>query len=106
MATYLIEEEAVITRQEGDIADVEITVPSELPLDGHGVTFQVKAAGGRVLINKKDTTNTLTITDQDIYIPLLPADTRGKDGVHRWELQVDTEDGPITIGRGDFRIIK
>jgi len=106
MATYLIAREITIKRQEGDVADVTFTVPSVLSMTDKGATFQVRNSGGRILMSKTNTDSTLTINGQVIYIPLLPADTLRKDGVHRWELQIDTTGGPITAGRGNFEIIK
>ena len=104
MATYLIGKEIKITRQAGDAASVQITVPNVLSMTGYTARFQVRNNAGRVLIDKSG--DALTIVSQVIYIPLLPEDTKNRDGVHRWKLQVSNINGPITIGRGDFQIIK
>lgn len=45
MATYLIAREITITRQEGDAADVVVTVPSTLSMTGKTARFQVRDSG-------------------------------------------------------------
>ena len=104
MATYLIAREITITRQEGDVADIVITVPAALSMTARTPVFQVRDTSNRAIINK--TTPAITVQAQVINIPLLPADTKGKPGKHRWELQVTDTNGPVTIGRGNFEIIK
>ena len=103
MTTYLIAREIPITRQEGDVADIVITVPAVLSLVGKKVRFQVRDINGRVIMDKKDAG--LTIDGQVISIPLYPDDTTRRAGKHRWELEVSDDNGPITIGKGPFIII-
>ena len=104
MPTYLIKSEITITRQEGDVADVTITVPSVLDMTNRTPRFQVRDAAGKRLIDK--TVPDVVVTEQVIFVPLLPADTAGKPGKHRWELEVTDTNGPVTIGRGDFNVVK
>lgn len=103
MATYLISREITITRQEGDAADVVVTVPATLSMTGKTARFQVRDSGNRVIINKEDE---IAIVGQGITILLDPEDTARHSGRHRWELEVRDANGPITIGRGDFIIVK
>lgn len=102
MSTYLIKSEKTITRQEGDVADIVITVPALLSLSGMTAKFQVSDNSHKIVISKLD--DDIAINDQVINIPLLPEDTEGFAGKFRWELQVVNEDGPITIGKGPFNI--
>jgi hypothetical protein len=104
MPTYLIGKEIAITRQEGDVADIVVTVPDILSMDGKTARFQVRDAGNRMIINKDQTG--IDIDGQIITIELQPADTSKKSGKYRWELEVADDDGPITIGRGNFDIVK
>jgi len=106
MATYIIGEEIHIRRQAGDNADLEVIVPNQLPITGADVTFKLRDPDGVTLFTK--TTTDCTIIQQTITIPFLPSDTRGRAGKHRWELQLQkpTDYGTVTIGRGDFNIIK
>lgn len=100
MATYLIKREFELVRQEGDYADVSFVVPDVLELiEGSTAKFQVLASTGRVIINKD-----VTVNGQNISVVLEPADTKGKPGRHRWELQVTIDNKPYTIGRGNFEI--
>lgn len=101
MATYLINSEKTITRQEGDDADIVITVPVAFSLTGATVIFQVEDAKGNIIFTK-----TPTPVGQVITITLDAVDTKGHYGNRRWELQV-TKSGKITtIGRGDFIIVR
>ena len=103
MATYLISREISITRQEGDAADVVVTVPSTLSMTGKTARFQVRDSGNRVIINKEDE---IAIVGQGITILLAPEDTARHAGKHRWELEVSDANGPIKIGGGDFSNVK
>lgn len=103
MATYLISREKTITRQEGDVADIVITVPALLSMTGKTAHFAVADNGGRNVINKE---KDISIDEQVISIVLKPEDTSRKAGKYRWELEVKDANGPITIGKGDFIIVK
>jgi hypothetical protein len=103
MATFIIKQEIPITRQEGDHSDIVIHVPAILPIDGATVEFAVFKAGAKII---KKVNADMTITDQVITIPFLPADTKGKPGTHKWELQIIRESVITTIGRGPFIIVQ
>ena len=90
MATYLIKSEKHFTRQEGDSADVEIIVPEIIDMGNYDAHF--------VAVD-------ISIQGQRITIPILPADTKGKTGKHRWELQINSTENIYTIGRGFFYIV-
>lgn len=109
MATYLIGREIPITRQEGDNADIVIQVPVELSLAGDvSLRFQVTDKKDTYVVFEKNIGNGATIAGQVITIILLPEDTTGFNGVFKWELEVTkaSDYGIVTIGRGDFKIIK
>lgn len=105
MATYLIKREIQIARQEGDTADVVVVVPDVIDMGNYQARFVVKDSSRRAVIDKKSVDGVLTVTGQTITIPLLVADTKGKAGKHRWELQLTNATEVITIGRGAFVII-
>lgn len=104
MATYLIDKEIEIIRQEGDTADIVIEAPPFFDISGATVRFKVKDADG--IAFTKDSED-CTIEDQVLSIPIEPADTRGKAGRYRWELQFQKPAtfGTVTAGRGTFVII-
>jgi len=106
MSTYLISEEVNITRQEGDTADIVITVPSTITLsDFTEIKMQVKN-GNNLMMGKTLSGETITVNGQTITIPLLTTDTKNKSGLHRWELELSSTTQTITIARGNFTIIK
>lgn len=94
-----------ILRQEGDTSDVSFIVPDalNLPVTTTAI-FEVKDSKYNVIFTV-DTA--ITITGQNIFIPLAPSDTKGYFGNFRWELQIkDTSFGILTIGGGIFKIRK
>ena len=103
MATYLIKSEKHFTRQEGDSADVEIIVPEIIDMSNYDARFVVKENNLRTIMDKK--AGDISIQGQRITIPILPADTKGKTGKHRWELQINSTENIYTIGRGFFYIV-
>ncbi len=102
MTTYKIKKEFTIQRQEGDHASVIFVVPDILSLNGRTATFKV-ANSQRKIILSKTVGKGLTISGQQISIPLLPADTKGHSGSHKWELELSSPE-IITIGKGSFII--
>lgn len=107
MATYIIDREYQITRQEGDHADVVFEVPEALVLDGATeVIFQVRSADGKLYINKStELAGGVTVAGQVIAIELVPEDTKRRAGAQKWELQVTVQGKVYTIGRGVFLIV-
>lgn len=99
MTTYRIGKELTITRQEGDVADVVITVPDVLPMAGRTAVFGVFDRAGRQVFSKDVD---IVVVGQVLSIPLLPLDTQRRSGELCWELEVTDSAGPITIGRGKF----
>jgi len=108
MATYLISSEITITRQEGDTADIVFTGPGASVIDFTNyteVTFAVKTNGQTAVFEKSISEGTISKNEQVITIPLLSADTKGKAGTHRWEMQISNATPEIiTIGKGRFVI--
>lgn len=107
MATYLINNEITINRQEGDTCDVTFTsVPPEINLTDATAKFQVKESATATPIISKTTDDDISIVSQDIVVNLLPEDTKGHSGRWKWELEVVLADtSVITLGRGCFNII-
>jgi hypothetical protein len=104
MTTYLIKAQITITRQEGDTADIVITVPALLSMTGYEAQFKVYNTAGQAVLSKASPA-TITVDGQIITIPLLAADTKGKPGTHKWELQIAKTGSVITIGKGQFVIV-
>lgn len=104
MPTYLVKSAKQIIRHEGDFADVAFTVPAALSLAAYDVRFVVKDNAGRTIMRKDTADGSITVASQEVMIPLLPADTKGKSGTHKWEAEVYDADGPVTIGYGQFVI--
>jgi hypothetical protein len=104
MPTYLVERPITITRQEGDLADIVFTIPAILNPADYGIRLSVKDDKGRTVLKMDTAANDITVQDQMVTIPLLPADTKGKPGNHKWEVEIYKDDGPITIGYGSFVI--
>lgn len=108
MATYLIESEINLVRQEGDTSDIQFKdIPVELNLAGATAKFEVKKKlKTDTAIITKTTTEGIVIEGQDLTINLLPSDTKGQSGRWRWELQLTLSDTSIvTIGRGCLNIL-
>lgn len=104
MATYLIAKEITITRKEGDKSDVVFTVPEIIDLADKTVRFGIfRQDGSEVHVPLPEN---IAKSGQVITIDF-PADAfLGQEGTHVWELEVSANDSPITIGKGDFKILK
>ena len=105
MSTYLIENQFPITRQQGDISDVVFVLQNTLPLTGMTVKFQVRNSRGDLLLDKVSPTN-ITVVGQQITIPLLKVDTETLKGTLTWECEITKEGTRITIGQGEFIVVK
>ena len=103
MPTFIVRKETTITRQEGDVADVVFVVPKVLSMTGRTARFGVFDSAGTTIF-EKESPDPVSIASQTITIPILPADTTGHSGSQRGELEVNNDDGRITIGRGHFII--
>lgn len=102
MPTFLVRKTFKIARQEGDKSDIVFTVPDLLPLTGKTARFGIfKTTGEEILIK-----NNCSIVGQIITVDLLANDLKGKSGVWVWELEVAQNSEPITIGKGEFEVIK
>lgn len=101
MTTYNIQKEITITRQEGDSSDLSINVPEILDITGATAIFQVRSMVDKIILSKS-----IIPQGQQINCLFNPQDTEGKAGIHRWELELIWGERHITIGRGNFEIIK
>jgi hypothetical protein len=109
MNSYLATE-ITITRQAGDTGSIVFNVPVLIDLDTFTeVIFQV-VKGGVTIIDKRltDSVAELTVSGQTITIELWEDDTQGHRGTGRWECEIsgNSADEIITIGKGDFVIVK
>lgn len=106
MPTYIIDREIAITRQEADTADVVFTVPDLLDMSRFSeVRFQVANSMRSNVLKKSLTEGSLSLQGQVITVPLQSADTKGKSGKFKWELEISNATEVITIGRGDFIVV-
>lgn len=108
MATYLVENEINLNRQEGDTCDIIFTdVPADINLTGATAIFEVKFNKTTTAIITKTTDDDIVIAGQQITVNLLSTDTKGHSGRWRWELQVTLADTitVITLGKGCLNII-
>jgi hypothetical protein len=108
MASYLLDSEVDFTRMEGDDSDVEITISNDLNITGSSCKFEIQNRDKEVLITKESANpGEIIITGQTIKVILVPADTDGKSGTHRYEFKLLTADGKTyRICRGDFFILQ
>lgn len=103
MATYLKGKSRKIIRQEGDDADITITLPALLPVVGASLKFAVFKQGQKTAFISKEA----VMTAQTVAIPLLPGDTKGHPGLHFYEIEIVRPDGKIlTAATNHFEIIK
>jgi len=102
--SYIIKNEIEIRRQEGDTGNITIIIPEQIDLDGMVPILHVVDRKLNTIFKKED--SDWSINDQTISCSLLPTDTRGKSGNHKWELQLQSLNEVITVGRGNFLIIK
>ena len=99
MATYLKGKSDPITRQEGDTADIEVSIPDILNCIEATLQFKVVRYGVTII------SKTISMTSQTATIPLNPLDTKGYAGVHEYEIEITTVDGKIvTVARNKFII--
>lgn len=104
MATYIVKNWKKITRQEGNTADIVFIIPNIIPLSNAAIKFTVVNACFIKVIEKNN--SGMVIEGQKITIPLLENDTKSKDHICVWQLDVTKNNETITIGKGDFVIIK
>jgi hypothetical protein len=107
MATYLPGKPFKITRHEGDTADIVFTVTSSINLAGMDVLFQVRNAYNDLVFSKSSAAGGGMVVDgQVVRVSLLPVDTTGFPGTHKWELQVSSSIRVQTLVNGPFIINK
>lgn len=103
MATYLKGKSVEIVRQEGDDADVTITIPELLPVVGAILKFYVFKQHKREAFIRKE----VTMTSQTTTITLAAGDTKGHAGRHFYEIEIVRADGKVlTAATNYFTIIK
>lgn len=95
-----------LTRHEGNRQDVIITL-SNLDMDDISkITFQVRDTDEVLLISKSsEVSGEIDISGQTFTVNLAPADTRGHDGEHNYEIDLcnSSDEAFATIG-GTFTI--
>lgn len=94
--------------QEGNVADFELELGENFPIDSvSDITFQVKSVRGESLISKKKSSGEITLTGRVLTVPFPASDTKGKPGIHVYEMDFVNLHGSsfATIG-GNFIINK
>ncbi len=105
MATYQKYKLNLGPYHEGNLASIDLEMDPSFPMTGVAVTFQVRTTGDALLIEKKSSEMTITITGQNISIPLLPADTVGHAGNHEYEIDfLNVSSQPFATIGGTFLI--
>lgn len=106
MASYKVKERLKITRQAGNDCDVVINVPDVFQVAGTTFKFGVfeKIQPHRMVFEKSGAD--IVATGQRLVVPIAKADTLNKHGLHEWELEATKDGKDITIGFGDFELIK
>lgn len=102
--SFLIKEPFRIVRQEGDTGQIVFELPVEIPMADKEVKFQVKTSNQALVFEKLNAD--VTVAGQEVTIPLIAADTKGKYGKHIWELQVNSVSEIITVAKGPFEITR
>jgi hypothetical protein len=92
--------------QEGNVADIELDMDDNFPMDGVKVTFEVRDMAGRLVIQKRSNPGDgITITGQNILITLLSADTRRRAGKYDYEIDfLNLASDPFATIGGSFTI--
>jgi hypothetical protein len=104
--SYIVRTRKTITRQAGDSGSIEVIVPETLSLSGWSVYFEVTDAKLVPIFTKDSEEDTIAIEDQTIYVLLSREDTSELEGVYNWEMEIYKGDDTITIGKGQYIIIK
>ena len=100
--SYLVFESVTIKRKEGNTGKIVLQFPSTFDPADYGIKFQVVTRGGDVVFAK--TESDMTISSQNVTIPLVVNDTKGKSGNHIWECEITDTGVLITTGEGPFKI--
>ena len=109
MATYEKLIYDIPAYQEGNLQDFEFDLDDAFPIaDVNEITFQVRTVpGNAVVMEKKKSTNEITLTNRTVKITFLPADTTDKAGNHVYEVDfVNANSQPFATIGGSFIIDK
>jgi hypothetical protein len=113
MATYEPLVKDLDPYQEGNESDLQLELEGNFPIDiVSDITFQVRDFKGNILISKRMVGGDIAITDDTaggdpegdavklVTIPIPPSDTRGKPGMHQYEVDFLNLNGNpfITVG--------
>jgi hypothetical protein len=101
--SYIVLEEIEMLRQAGDTGMIEFILPDILDPALFEIRFTVCRKCGTIVFEKEP--SSWTKTGQNIKAPLTIADTTGKPGRHRWELELRSPTETITAAKGDFIIL-
>jgi len=86
--------------QEGNLASIDLEMDSSFPMTNISVTMEARDSSGRLIIQKSSSEGTITISGQDITIPILPDDTKRRAGKYNYEIDFinDSSQPFATIG--------
>jgi len=103
--SYSAADLGTITRKQGDGGLIDLTIPVIFSLVDKVVRAQLRNELNELLRTWVSPT-TITVTGQQILIPLLDSDFVGIDGTHRLEIQAEYTGGPTTLAYAQLVIPK
>lgn len=104
--SYIVRTRNTITRQAGDTGSIQLVVPAELSITNYDVYFEVVDNKGESVFTRDTEEATIEKDGQNIYVLLDEENTSGLSGVYEWEMELYSDTETITIGKGQFVIIK
>ena len=70
---------------------VTIPITGFVPLSGYEASIQFRKESGEVVMDFRTINDTLTISDQNIIMNILPPMSQGKSGKGKWQLALWTD---------------
>ena len=92
--------------QEGNLQSFEFDVDASFDMSQVGdITLEVRTTSGRAMIEKSESSGTIVRNGQNVLIPFLPVDTKGRAGSYFYEIDFKNVSGQpfVTMG-GKFVI--
>lgn len=107
MATYIVKKDIKITRQAGDDCDVIFQIPDTIQLIASNFKFAVFRVGSsqvEPILLKQGADAVFDGTKLTVVIA--GTETFRYSGNFKWELEATIDSRKVTIGKGDFELIK
>jgi len=107
MATYEKLKYNLPDFHEGNEADFEFEFDTNFPVEQIGeISFQCRDLTGKAVMNEKlMSTGGITLSERLVSVLFLPADTKGKSGSYRYEIDIINSSGnPFATIGGSLKI--